>query len=78
MMERHPTLALMNENKYLLNIRLHLNNDSLKASTKRISSSNGRFGGVRNNTTDDRERRYGRRPRTCKSSSTNSVPPTKN
>ena len=57
MMERHPALALMNGNKHLLTIRLHLDNDSLKASTKRMSSNNGRFGGARNETTVDRERR---------------------
>ena len=57
MTERHPTLTLANENKYSLNIRLHLNIVSLKASTKRISSNNGRFGGARNETTEDKERR---------------------
>ena len=48
---------MANGDKYSLINRPHLDNDSLKASTKRISSSNGRFGGVRNNTTDDKERR---------------------
>ena len=57
MMEKHPTLASVNGNKYLLNIRLHLDNDSLKTSTKRISSNNGRFGGARNETTENKERR---------------------
>ena len=56
-MEWHPTLTVVNGDKYSPTIRIHLDNDSLKASTKRISSSNGRFGGVRNNTTEDKERR---------------------
>ena len=77
-MEWNPTSSVTNGDKYSPIDRPHLDNDSLKASTKRISSSNGRFGGVRNNTTDDKERRYEWRARTCKSSSTNSVPPTKN
>ena len=63
-MEWNPTSTVANEDKYSLIDRPQLGNDSLKASTKRISSSNGQFGGVRNNTTDDKERRYGRRART--------------
>ena len=57
MMERHLTLTVANGDKYLLIIRLYLDNDSLKASTKRISSNNGRFGGARKDTTEDKERR---------------------
>ena len=57
MMKRHPTLIVANGDKYSLIIRLHLDNDSLKASTKRISSNNGRFSGTRNKPTGDKERR---------------------
>ena len=57
MMERHPTLTVENGDKFSLIIRLHLDIVSLKASTKRISSNNGRFGGARNDTTEDKERR---------------------
>ena len=57
MMERHPTLTVANGDKYSLIIRLHFDNDSLKASTKRISNNNGRFGGARNDTTEDKEKR---------------------
>ena len=44
------------EKKYSLNIRLHLDIVSLKASTKRISSNNGQFGGAQNEPTGDKER----------------------
>ena len=57
MMEWHPTLTVVNGDKYSLTVRLHLDNDSLKASTKRISNNNGRFGGARNENTEDKERR---------------------
>ena len=60
MMEWNPTSTATNGDKYSLTDSPQFGNDSLKASTKRISSSNGQFGGVRNNTTDDNERRYGR------------------
>ena len=57
MMEWSPTSIVANGDKYSLIDRPHLDNDSLKASTKRISSSNERFGGARNNTIEDKERR---------------------
>ena len=57
MMERRSTLPVANGNKYLFNLSLHLDIVSLKASTKRISSSNGRFGGAQNKPTGDKERR---------------------
>ena len=56
-MEWSPTSIVANGDKYSLIDRPHLDNDSLKASTKRISSSNERFGGARNNTIEDKERR---------------------
>ena len=56
-MKWHPTLTVTNGDKYSPIIRLHLDTDSLKASTKRISNNNGRFGGARNDTTEDKERR---------------------